>query len=374
MEIKLKKVTIRDLINNYSNDEEEGVVAYGGTLNVRPKYQREFIYNEKQQKAVIDSVIKGFPLSVMYWVKNADGGYEVLDGQQRTLSICEFMEGNFAIDWSGNKLFAHNLKRIAPEVYQSILDYELLVYVCSGTKTEQLEWFKTINIAGEELTDQELLNANYAGEWLTDAKKYFSKTNGPASQIAKEYLSGSAIRQDYLEAALSWISHDDGKNGAISTYMAQYCEDKTAMPLWDYFKEVIDWVKSVFPVYRKEMKGIQWGKLYNEYGNDFDESNADELEEQIQELLLDDDVTKKKGIYEYLLTGDSKYLSIRAFPEGMIAKKYTQQGGICPICGKHFTREQMEADHITPWSEGGKTVFENLQMLCKKCNREKSSK
>ena len=139
----------------------------------------------------------------MYWVKNADGGYEVLDGQQRTLSICEFMEGNFAIDWSGNKLFAHNLKRIAPEVYQSVLDYELLVYICSGTKTEQLEWFKTINIAGEELTDQELLNANYAGEWLTDAKKYFSKTNGPASQIAKEYLSGSAIRQDYLEAALS---------------------------------------------------------------------------------------------------------------------------------------------------------------------------
>lgn len=374
MEIKLKKVTIRDLINNYSNDEEEGVVAYGGTLNVRPKYQREFIYNEKQQKAVINSVIKGFPLSVMYWVKNADGGYEVLDGQQRTLSICEFMEGNFAIDWSGNKLFAHNLKRIAPEVYQSILDYELLVYICSGTKTEQLEWFKTINIAGEELTDQELLNANYAGEWLTDAKKYFSKTNGPASQIAKEYLSGSAIRQDYLEAALSWISHDDGKNGAISAYMAQHCEDKTAMPLWDYFKEVIDWVKSVFPVYRKEMKGIPWGKLYNEYGNDFDESNADELEEQIQELLLDDDVTKKKGIYEYLLTGDSKYLSIRTFPEGMIAKKYTQQGGICPICGKHFTREQMEADHITPWSEGGKTVFENLQMLCKKCNREKSSK
>ena len=156
--------------------------------------------------------------------------------------------------------------------------------------------------------------------------------------------------------------------------MAQHCEDKTAMPLWDYFKEVIDWVKSVFPVYRKEMKGIQWGKLYNEYGNDFDESNADELEERIQELLLDDDVTKKKGIYEYLLTGDSKYLSIRTFPEGMIVKKYTQQGGICPICGKHFTREQMEADHITPWSEGGKTVFENLQMLCKKCNREKSSK
>jgi hypothetical protein len=374
MEIKLKKVTIKDLINNYSNDEEEGVVAYGGTLNVRPKYQREFIYNEKQQKAVINSVIKGFPLSVMYWVKNAAGGYEVLDGQQRTLSICEFMEGNFAIDWSGNKLFAHNLKRIAPEVYQSILDYELLVYICSGTKTEQLEWFKTINIAGEELTNQELLNANYAGEWLTDAKRYFSKTNCPASQIAKEYLSGSAIRQDYLETALAWISGDDGKNEAISTYMAQHCDDKTAMPLWDYFKEVMDWVKSVFPEYRKEMKGIEWGRLYNEYGEDFDEDNAEEFEEQIQELMLDDDVTKKKGIYEYLLTGDSKYLSIRKFPEGMIAKRYTQQKGICPICGEHFTREKMEADHITPWSEGGKTTLDNLQMLCKKCNREKSNK
>ena len=374
MEIKLKKITIKDIINNYSNDEEEGVTAYGGMLNVRPKYQREFIYNDKQQKAVINSVIKGFPLSVMYWVKNAAGGYEVLDGQQRTLSICEFMDGNFAIDWEGNKLFAHNLKRIAPEVYQSILDYELLVYICQGTKTEQLEWFKTINIAGEELTNQELLNANYAGEWLTDAKKYFSKTNCAAANIAKDYLTGSPIRQDYLETVLSWISGDDGKNDAISTYMAQHCEDKTAMPLWDYFKEVMDWVKSVFPVYRKEMKGIEWGKLYNEYGSTISEANAEEFEEEILALIADDDVTKKKGIYEYLFDRDPKHLSIRTFTEGMKLKKYTEQKGICPCCGEHFDYSKMEGDHITPWSEGGKTEYSNLQMLCKKCNRSKSNK
>ena len=264
------------------------------------------------------------------------------------------------------------MKRIAPEIYENILNYELLVYICQGTKTEQLEWFKTINIAGEELTNQELLNANYAGEWLTDAKKYFSKTNCSAATVGKDYLSGSPIRQDYLETVLGWISGDDGKNDAISTYMAKHCEDKTAMPLWDYFKEVIDWVKAVFPNYRKEMKGLNWGRLYNEYGSDYDESSADEFEEEIQKLIMDDDVTKKKGIYEYLFDGDTKHLSIRAFTPAMKLKKYTEQKGICPCCGEHFTIEKMEGDHIIPWSQGGKTTYDNLQMLCKKCNREKS--
>lgn len=187
-------------------------------------------------------------------------------------------------------------------------------------------------------------------------------------------MTGSPIRQDYLETVLSWISGDDGKNDAISTYMAQHCEDKTAMPLWDYFKEVMDWVKSVFPVYRKEMKGIEWGKLYNKYGSTISEVNAEEFEEEILALIADDDVTKKKGIYEYLFDRDPKHLSIRAFTEGMKLKKYTEQKGICPCCGEHFDYSKMEGDHITPWSEGGKTEYSNLQMLCKKCNRTKSNK
>src|ERR1035437_7039186 len=202
MKIELEEITVREVSEGYINDEEEGVVGYGGKLNIRPKYQREFVYKDKQRDAVIETVIKKFPLNVMYWVKNEDGTYEVMDGQQRTISICEYIAGNFSI----NHLYFHNLQT---DEREQILDYNLMVYFCEGTDKEKLDWFKTINIAGEKLYDQALRNAIYTGTWLTDAKRHFSKTNCAAHGLASDYLKGSAIRQDYLETAIGWISGDN---------------------------------------------------------------------------------------------------------------------------------------------------------------------
>lgn len=376
MNITLTHITIRDLIDGYENNDEEGVVAYHGLLNVRPKYQREFIYNDKEQKAVIDTVLRGFPLNTMYWVRNEDGTFEVLDGQQRTLSICEFASHNFYFSIDGKDMLLANIRRAYPEMYEHFMDYELLVYICEGTKDEQLNWFKTINIAGKALTEQELRNINYTGPWLTSAKSYFSKTNCPAAQIASEkgsaLVTGEYNRQDVLEQVLCWItdSRDSKDMSAVCQYMAQHQMDNDASELWDYFNSVIDWVKELFPNYRSQMKGIDWGFLYNDYCDcEFD---PDELEERIEELLANEEVTKQKGIYLYLFDGDETHLSIRKFPDAVRNRVYTKQKGICPICGEHFAITKMEADHIIPWSKGGKTVESNCQMLCKQCNKDKS--
>ncbi|MBQ3019604.1 MAG: DUF262 domain-containing protein [Clostridia bacterium] len=366
MKIELHEILIRDLVEGYVNSDEEGVVGYGGKLNIRPKYQREFVYKDKQRDAVIDTVRKNFPLNVMYWVVSDDGNYEVLDGQQRTISICEYYRGHFSI----NDRYFHNLTEAEKE---EILYYKLMIYICEGTDREKLDWFKTINIAGEKLTDQELRNAVYTGAWLSDAKKYFSKSNCPAKLIAEEYMSGSPIRQEYLETVLDWIS-----GGEIQQYMARYQHKDNASKLWQYFQMVIAWVKAVFPKYRKEMKGIAWGRLYNTYKDGDYDSTA--FEKRISELMQDDDVSKKSGIYEYLLDGKEKHLSIRAFTPSMKRSAYERQKGECPYCVKanrakvSFEFFEMEADHIIPWSQGGKTEPNNCQMLCKEHNREKSDK
>ena len=245
-----------------------------------------------------------------------------------------------------------------------------MVYICEGTDKEKLDWFEIINIAGEKLTDQELRNAIYTGPWLSDAKKSFSKRDCPAYNIAKEYMAGSPIRQDYLESAIDWISDRDGL--VIEQYMAVHQHDTSAAELWLYFQNVISWVKTVCPKFRKEMKGIDWGMLYNKYGSN--PVDPTQLEKEITRLMMDDDVTKKSGIYEYLLSGNEKHLSIRSFTDSQKRAAYEKQQGICPICKQHFEIEQMEGDHITPWVEGGKTEPSNLQMLCKECNRHKSSK
>ena len=360
MKIELMKIPVRDIVEGYINSDEEGVVGYGGLLNIRPKYQREFIYKDAQQKAVIDTVIKGFPLNIMYWAKNIDGTYEVLDGQQRTISLCNYIAGDFAIN--PYNMYFHNQPN---DIKERIRDYELFIYICEGTDSEKLDWFKTINIAGEKLYDQELRNAIYTGEWLTDAKKYFSKNNCPAYLIAKEYLSGSAIRQDYLETIIRWISNDN-----IEEYMSKHQHNPNANELWLYFQNVVNWVEVIFPHYRKEMKGIEWGFLYNEYKDTLFDSSA--LEREISSLMMDEDVTKKSGIYEYLLTREERKLNIRAFTPNMKREAYERQGGICPCCGEKFEYEEMEGDHVTPWHLGGKTISENCQMLCKGCNRKKS--
>ena len=363
MEINLEKIKIRDVVNGYVNNDEEGVVGFGGNLNIRPKYQREFVYKDKQRDEVINTIRSKFPLNVMYWVKSGDNQFEVLDGQQRTISFCEYIKGNFSLNYQ----YFFNLTE---EEQNEILDYELMVYICEGTDKEKLDWFKIINIAGEKLTDQELRNAIYTGTWLTNAKRYFSKTGCPAYQIGGKYMNGVAIRQDYLEKVLYWISSIE--NISIEEYMAIHQHDEDANPLWQYFQEVLSWVQRIFPNYRKEMKGIEWGILYNKYK---DESyNSDKLENEIKRLMQDDDVTSKKGIYEYLLSGDEKYLNIRAFSDSMKRAAYERQDGICPICKGHFEINEMEGDHITPWHEGGKTDIDNLQMLCKDCNRRKSGK
>lgn len=359
MKIELKEIPIYKVTEGYKDNAHDGVVGYGGKLNIRPKYQREFVYKDSQRNAVIDTVRKNFPLNVMYWVKIGEDKYEVLDGQQRTLSICQYVEGDYSINYQK----FHNLTK---DEQDEILNYKLMVYICEGTDKEKLEWFKTINIAGEKLTEQELRNAVYTGEWLTDAKKYFSKNGCPVYGLAHDYLSGVAIRQDYLETAIKWIN-----NGKIEEYMSEHQHDPNANELWLYFNSVITWVKTLFPNYRREMKGINWGELYNQFKDKpFD---AKELEDKIVKLMQDEDVTKKSGIYKYLLTKDEKYLSIRAFSPGMKREAYTRQEGICPKCKNHFKFEEMHGDHITPWSLGGKTIASNCEMLCADCNRKKSN-
>ena len=361
MEIQLKEITIQELTEAYQDNQEAGVIGYGGKLDIRPPYQREFIYKEKQRNAVIDTITKDFPLNVMYWSVREDGNFEVIDGQQRTISICQFKEGDFSF----NGRYFHNLQN---DEQKKILNYKLMVYLCKGTDSEKLEWFKTINIAGEKLSDQELRNAVYSGSWVTEAKKYFSKTGCPAYEIGHTYLNGSAIRQEYLETAIKWIS-----NNAIEDYMAKKQNGPNANKLWLYFQAVINWIKAVFPKYRREMKGIAWGELYNEFKEK--KFDSKKLEEKITKLMQDDDITKKSGIYPYVLTGKEKHLNIRAFSDSQKRVAYEKQQGLCNHCDcpqkdKKFEIAEMEADHITPWNEGGKTAPENCQMLCKECRRK----
>lgn len=359
MKIELKEIFVRDLTNGYEDNNEGGVIGYGGKLDIRPPYQREFIYKDKQREAVIDTINKNYPLNVMYWAVRDGGGFEVIDGQQRTISICQFVEGDFAF----NGRYFHNLTNGEKNKF---LDYKLMIYLCEGSDIEKLEWFKTINIAGEKLTDQELRNAVYSGSWVSDAKRYFSKNGCPAYGIGSDYMSGSPIRQDYLETVIKWISID-----RIEEYMAKNQHEPNANDLWLYFQSVINWVKVHFPKTRKEMKGINWGFLYNQFKKEKFDPNS--LEIEISKLLMDEDVTNKKGVYEYVFTRKEKFLSIRAFTDNQKREAYEKQKGICPLCKKNFEISEMEADHITPWIEGGKTTSDNCQMLCKYDNRRKSS-
>jgi hypothetical protein len=368
MKIDLQKIKIRKVIAGYKDSAEEGVVAYSGKLDIRPKYQREFVYKEKQRDAVIETIKKGFPLNVMYWMIRDDGGYEVMDGQQRTISIGQYVNGDFSL----NSRFFHNLTK---EEQDKILNYELMIYLCEGTDKERIDWFTVINTYGEKVNEQEIRNAVYTGPWLSDAKLKFSKSNCAAYLLANDggqLVSGSPIRQDYLETALSWIN--DGK---IEDYMAKHQHAKNADDLWDYFQDVIAWVRLVFPNYRREMSNVPWGMLYNQFkGKIFD---SKKLEKEISELMQDEDVTKKSGIYEYVLTRNEKFLNIRSFTDKMKREAYERQKGICPHCKgenkkKKWEIEEMEADHIKPWHEGGKTTAENCQMLCKQDNRTKSGK
>ena len=387
MEIKRVSIKIVDLCDGYKNDSEEdierGVYAYHGKLCVRPAFQRMFVYDKKQENAVIDTALKGFPLNIMYWVDNGDGTYDCLDGQQRTISLCNFVDGisSFQAPWlkDNARIYIHTLKRIDPDLYAKFMNYELEVYICRGTKAEQMEWFKTINIAGEELYPQELRNASYVSRWLTDAKRYFSKANAsstakcPAERLGGQYTNKNANRQEILEQVISWrIGSKEDVD--ICNYMEAHINDKDASDLWNYFNNVINWITTVFyETYDKGMATVNWGKLYNDcHTEDFD---ADEISEKFNELMMykatkELDISVAK-ICEYCITRDETLLKHREFNEAQKTTMYNQQRGICPDCGKHYLKAEMHAHHIVPWYNGGVTELANGVMLCEECHRQR---
>ena len=365
MTISPFEFTVREITEGYKDLKEGGVFGLSGKLNIRPPYQREYIYKDKQRDEVIHTIRKKFPLNSIYWAKNDDGTYEVLDGQQRILSFCQYVAGVFSID-------RRKFTNLEDDEKSIINDYVVRVFICEGTPSERLAWFKVINIAGVPLTTQELRNATYTGPWLADAKIRFSKTGCNAYAIAHDYIDGAPIRQAFLETALSWISKADKDKDRIDLYMADHQHDPNANELWLYFRSVIDWIDATFPHKRPFMKGINWGALYDAFGKVTLDTDA--LEKEIQRLELDDDVGNKSGIYSYILTQEQKHLNIRVFSKKQKLEAYARQSGICPQCNEHFEFSQMEGDHIDPWIEGGATTSENCQMLCKPCNRRKSSK
>lgn len=370
MKFKEKIIAIREVIDKYVDDAEEGVFGYHGHLNIRPKYQRELVYDDEDQKAVIHSIRNNFPLNVMYWMKNNDNDFEIMDGQQRTLSICRYCTNEFSVEIDGNPKIFDNL---TAEQQEQILKYKLHIYICEGTDEERIAWFKVINFKGKALTPQELLNAVYSGPWVTDAKRYFSKSGCAAYVIGNAYMyNKSAIRQEIFEQVLLWASNKDGLS--LKEYMAIHQNDENALPLWNYFSDLIDWVENTFGCpdnYRPEMKKVDWGVLYNKYGHD--NYNSDEIEAEVSKLMNDYEVTKKTGIYSYIFDRDKKNLSLRKFDEQTKRIVYNEQHHKCFICGEEKPFKDMHGDHWVPWSKGGTTVRENCRMLCTICNLRKSA-
>jgi hypothetical protein len=364
MEWNPKEVAVREVSEGYYDNADKGAQGYGGKLNIRPEYQREFVYPVDRQQAVIETIQQNAPLNNIYWAINKDGTYEVLDGQQRIISICRYIENRFSVIYKKEEYQFHSLTR---EEQEQILNYKLEVKIVEGTNREKLDWFQRVNIAGLELTRQEVRNAIYTGTWLNSARAYFSKAGCKIHKDYEKYMKGEYTRQAYLETAINWKS-----NGKIVDYMENNQNEPNANELQLYFKNVMNWVQASFPKYHEEMKGRPWGILYNKYKDD--ELDVKELGDEITKLMLDSDVTNKKGIYEYVLTRDEKYLSIRDFEENDKRSVYNSQKGLCAICNKSFKFPEMEGDHKLAWHEGGKTTAENCQMLCKTDNRIKSGK
>ena len=388
MKTALKDYSVKEISDGFSYNELEGKGLYGlnGKLTIQPEYQRNYIYADgKRDVAVITSLLKGYPLGLIYFNKPSETTLEVLDGQQRITSFGRFITGKFAIkDENGMEQYFSGLAR---DKQEKILESKILVYECEGTETEIKEWFKTINTVGVPLNDQELLNAVYSGPFTTAGKAEFS--NSQNSNIAKwgAYVSGSALRQDFWERALEWVSKDKDNIGA---YMSKRRNDTNINEVKTYFNTVIDWVSSVFKDVENEMRGLEWGRLYEQYHSK--PYNPDELSKKVQALYGDGYVKYRKGIWEYVLGGsvDTKLLDIRIFDVPTAKATYAKQtnaaesDGIsnCSLCvsghdannAKIWKFDEMDADHVAAWSKGGSTTPDNCQMLCKTHNRSKGNR
>jgi hypothetical protein len=387
MKTKLRTdITVKDICDGFVYNELEGKGLFGlsGKLTIQPEYQRNYIYADgKKDVAVIHSILKEYPIGLIYFNKVNNDEFEVLDGQQRITSIGRYVTGKFGIkDENGLEQYFGG---IAADKQELILNTKLLIYECEGTESEIKEWFKTINIAGVPLNNQELLNAVYSGPFVTLCKAEFSNSQNSNIQKWSAYITGAVNRQEYLECALDWVS-----KGNIGDYMSQHRKNKNINEIKTYFNSVIDWVSAVFIDVENEMRGLEWGRLYEEYHNT--SYNPKKISEKLKELYADPYIKNRRGIFEYILGAckDTKLLEVRVFDEATknsVYKKQTEQAekkgtSNCPFCSighdsnktKIWKLPEMDADHVTAWSKGGATDIRNCQMLCKTHNRSKGNK
>ncbi len=381
-------ITVKDICEGFVYNELEGKGLFGlsGKLTIQPEYQRNYIYASdggKREMAVIESILKGYPIGLIYFNKVSENNLEILDGQQRITSVGRFVTDKFAIkDENGNP---QNYSGMAKDKKTKILETKLTIYECEGKESEIKEWFKTINIAGVPLNEQELLNAVYSGPFVTAGKEEFSNSQNANIQKWSAYVSGSANRQDFLECALDWVS-----KGNVGDYMSSHRFDKNITELKKYFSSVIDWVSSVFIDVESEMRGLEWGRLYEAYHKK--SYNPKKVSEEVQKLYGDPYIKNRKGIFEFILGGsaDTKLLEVRVFDDATKKSVYKEQTtkaekkkeSNCPHCAlghdankeKIWNLSEMDADHVTAWSKGGVTSAKNCQMLCKTHNRAKGNR
>lgn len=380
-------ITVADICDGfvYNQLEGKGLFGLGGKLTIQPEYQRNYIYADgggKKEQAVIHSLLKSYPLGLIYFNKVAKDKFEVLDGQQRITSIGRFVTNKFAIMDNDNP---KNFDSLPADQQARVLESKLLIYECEGTETEIKQWFQTINIAGVPLSDQELLNAIYSGPFVTLAKAEFSNSQNANIQKWSAYVKGSANRQEFLERALDWVSKGD-----IGGYMSAHRKSNSINELRTYFNSVIDWVSTVFVDVLPEMRGLEWGRLYEEYhGKSYDPKK---MSQEVKKLTADDYVTSRKGVFEFLLGGsvDTKFLEVRVFDTKVKRVAYTRQTQAaegkgksnCPLCTvghdankkRIYKFEEMDADHVSAWSKGGVSSANNCQMLCATHNRAKGNR
>ena len=386
-------LTIRQICEGfqYSESEEKGLFGWAGKLTIQPEYQRNYIYaNGKDDVAVIDSLLKGYPIGLIYFVETEKDKYEILDGQQRITSIGRYVTNKFA--WIDENDIPYKFESLPKDKQDKIYNTELTIYICSGEESEIKEWFKTINIAGKPLNNQELLNSIYSGPFITKAKEIFSNSQNSNLHKWLSYMKVEVKRQGLLEVALSWVSKDWKKDGNLEKYMADHRHDDNINELTSYFNDVINWVSTIFIDVKDEMQYINWGKMYEKYHKN--PYNSNDVSRKLNELCSDYFVNDKKGCYEYILNGckqeDTKLLNIRLFDEPTkktVYESQTQNAKIknisnCPMCvienlsnkTKIWDYKDMDADHVTAWSKGGSTDISNCQMLCRTHNHIKGNR